>query len=96
MQCGGLKKSRYSIVMFTFLVLWDCRVQHLSESRVALNPGLGDVRDVASAIISHDSIKASLLFSNFGCCISKGTPFRYLISRRCVVNKKDNARCFSV
>ena len=38
-------------------------------SRVALNPGLGGVRDVASAIISHEQTqsKPSLLFSNFGC-----------------------------
>ena len=27
------------------------------ESRVALNPGLGGVEDVASAIISHEQIK---------------------------------------
>ena len=37
-----------------FLVLWDCRVQQLFESKVALNPGLGGMRDVASAIISHE------------------------------------------
>ena len=37
-----------------FLVLWDCRVQHLFENRVALNPGLGGVRNVASAIIFYE------------------------------------------
>ena len=31
------------------------------ENRVALRLGLGCVRDIASAIISHDSIKPSLL-----------------------------------
>ena len=41
---------------------------------VTLNPGLGGMRYVASAINLSwtDSIKPSLLFSNFGCCISKG------------------------
>ena len=34
------------------LVLWDCRVQLLFGNRVALNPGLGGVRDVASASIT--------------------------------------------
>ena len=60
------------------MFLWDCRIQHLLESRIAHSPGVGGVRDVASAIISHetDSIKPSLLFSNFGCCISKGSPLR--------------------
>ena len=48
-------KSVVIILLFLhFLVLWDCRVQHLFESRVALNPGLGGMRDVASAIISHE------------------------------------------
>ena len=42
------------LLFLDFLVLWDCRVQNLFESRVALNPGLGGVRDVASAIISHE------------------------------------------
>ena len=36
-----------------FLVLWDCRIQHLFGNRVALNPGLSGVRDVASTIISQ-------------------------------------------
>ena len=46
-------------------------------SRVALNPGLGGVRDVASAIISHEQTQ-----SNRVCCfqildadISKGYAF---------------------
>ena len=29
-------------------------IQYLFGNRVALNPGLGDVRDVASAIMSHE------------------------------------------
>ena len=39
------------------MVLWDCKVQHLFESRVALNSGLGGVRNVASVIISHEQTK---------------------------------------
>ena len=36
------------------------------------------MRDVASASISHEQtqIKPSLLFSNNGCCITKGSLFR--------------------
>ena len=46
-----------------FLVLWDCRIQRLFENQVALNPGIGGVRDVASAIISHEKTQ-----SNRVCC----------------------------
>ena len=46
-------------------------IHNLFYSRVALNPGLGGVGDVASAF----SIKPSLPFSIFGSCISKGSPF---------------------
>ena len=42
------------LLFLHFLVLWDCGVQHLFESRVALNPGLGGVTDVVSVIISHE------------------------------------------
>ena len=56
--CGGHKKvSPYIdivLIFLHFLVLWDCRVQHLFGSRVVLNPGIGGVRDVASTIISHE------------------------------------------
>ena len=56
-------------------VLWNCRIHNGYESiyLVALNPGLGCVRDVVSAIISHEP---SVLFSSFGCCISKGSPYQ--------------------
>ena len=41
--------------VFTFfLVLWDYKIHNLFESRLALYPGLGGMRDVASAIISHE------------------------------------------
>ena len=39
---------------YIFFVLWDSRVQHLFERRVALNPALGGLRDVESAINSHE------------------------------------------
>ena len=49
----------------------------LFESRVAHNPGLGGVGDVASAIISHDqSIKPSQMFS-FECCILERASLSY-------------------
>ena len=59
--CGGPKKvSPYInlvLLYLHFLVLWDCRIHNLFESRVALNPGLGGMRDVASAIIFHEQIQ---------------------------------------
>ena len=45
------------LLFLHFLFLWDCRIQRLFGNRVALNPGLGGVRDVASAIISHEQIQ---------------------------------------
>ena len=42
-----------------FLVLWGCRIQHLFGNGVALNPGLGGVRDVAAAIISHEQTQSN-------------------------------------
>ena len=51
---NSLPVHRYSVVISHFLVLWDCKVQHLFESRVALNSGLGGVKNVASVIISHE------------------------------------------
>ena len=41
-SCGGPKSlpvHRFRVVIFTFLVLWDCRIHNLFVSRVALNPG---------------------------------------------------------
>ena len=50
---NSLPVHRYSVISH-FLVLWDCKVQHLFESSVALNSGLGGVRNVAPVIISHE------------------------------------------
>ena len=51
----SLPVHRYSVVIFTFSgplgLLGSTR---LFESIVALNPVLGGLRDVASAIISHE------------------------------------------
>ena len=43
---------RFSVVIFTFFILSDCRIHNHFESRVALNLGLGGARDVATAIIT--------------------------------------------
>ena len=51
------KVSLYIDIVLLFLhllVIWECRVQHLFEIKVALNSGLGGVKNVASAIISHE------------------------------------------
>ena len=44
-------------LVYFFLIFWDCRIHNHFESRVALNLGLGGMRDVASAIISHEQIQ---------------------------------------
>ena len=43
---------QHVIIFFHFLVLLDCSGQN--HNRVWINPGLVDVRDVASAIIPHE------------------------------------------
>ena len=53
---NSIPVHRYSIVFFTFSAL-------LFRNRVALNPMLGGVRDVAPAIISHAQTQ-----SNRVCC----------------------------
>ena len=40
------------LLFLHFLVLWDCRVQHLFGNIVAVSPGLASMRDVTSAVIS--------------------------------------------
>ena len=52
-SCGGPKKfpvHRFGVVIFTFSV----GLTTFFESRVVFNPGLGGVRGVVSAIISHE------------------------------------------
>ena len=47
------------LLFLHFLVFWDCSVLFLFGNRVALNPGLGGVRDVTSAIISHEQTQSN-------------------------------------
>ena len=76
-----LPVHRYNAVFFFFLhflVFWDYRVQYFIWEQNCAQPG---ARRRERCCICHylswtDSIKPSLLFSNFGCCISKGSPFR--------------------
>ena len=67
------------------LVLWDCYAQHVFLSRVALNPGLGGVRDIASAIISHEqtqyTVKLRLLFQTLDAVFPKDLFSDYLAMR---------------
>ena len=44
----------YIVLLFLhFLVVWDCRAQHIFGSRVSLTAGVGCMKDVTSANISH-------------------------------------------
>ena len=89
-RVAALKVSPYIdivLLFLHFLVLWTCRILHLFGNRVALNPGLGGVRDFASAM--NRLYKTELLFSYFGCCISKG-PLQIIMNR--VTNLKVRLR----
>ena len=53
---------RCSVVIFTFSGLLELQGSFffcLFSNRVALNPGLGGVRDVTSAIISHEQSQSN-------------------------------------
>ena len=50
----SLPIHRFSVIKFTFSGLLELKDSHTFESSEALNPGLGGVRDVASAIISYE------------------------------------------
>ena len=52
------------------MVLFDCMIRNLFDSRVALNPGLGHLP------LSLLSCVVLIL----GCCISKGSPFPIISS----------------
>ena len=49
-RVAALQSLLIDIVLLILHFLWDCRVQHVHVfgDRVAINPGLGSVRDVAS------------------------------------------------
>ena len=66
------------LLFLRFLVIWDCSVQDLFWEQGSAQPG---ARRHEKCRICHylswtDSMKLSLLFSNFGGCISKGSLFR--------------------
>ena len=54
------KVSPYIDLVFLYILclgLRDCRIHGVLESRVSLNPGQGGVRNVESAIISHEQTR---------------------------------------
>ena len=66
---AALKVTTFNDVVllyFLFLVLFDYRIHNVFESRVALNPVLRGVRDVASAIISHEQSQLNRV-----CCFNR-------------------------
>ena len=62
------------LLFFHFLVLWGYRVQHFCCAQ----PGARrrERYCICQYLSWKVSVKSSLLFSNFGCCICKGSPFR--------------------
>ena len=80
--CGGFKNSpRSSILCCYFYIFWSFGTVGFytligQGNRVALNPGLGGVRDVVYVINSHEQTQSNRVccfHSNFGCYISKGS-----------------------
>ena len=71
------------LLFLHFLVFWDCRFQDLFSNRVALKPGLGGVRDVASAIISHEQTQSNRVcyFQNLDAVFPKDPLSDYLIQK---------------
>ena len=84
MPCGGpksLKVHRYSVVMLLSDIFWAFGMEGLNFyfGTVALNPGLGGVSDVTSAIISHEQTQSNRCCCfQLDCCISKLSRFRLL------------------
>ena len=72
----GLPVHGYNVFFFTFPGPWTERFNTFIWEQSCSEPGLDGMRDVASAIFLMDRLKSSLLFTNFGCCISKGSLFR--------------------
>ena len=76
-------------VIFTFSGLLGLQGSIFCLVTEALNPGLGGVRDVTSAIISHEQTQSNrVCYLNFGCCISKGSPFRLFDSEVLITTGK--------
>ena len=76
---AALKVSPYIDIMLFFYILWSFST--LIWERSSAQPG---ARRREGCRIYHylswtDTIKPSLLFSKFGCCISKGSVFRLFV-----------------
>ena len=90
----SLPVHRYSVVIFTFsgpLGLQNSTL--LFGNRVALNPGLGGVRDVASAIISHEQINKteSAIFKLWMLCFQR-ISFQIILNRLPIWNSQNCSR----
>ena len=75
---------RYSVVIFTFSGLLGLQDSFfLFGNRVALNPGLGGVRDVTSAIISHEQTQSNRVcyFQTLDAVFPKDPLSDYLIQK---------------
>ena len=75
---------RYSVVIFTFSGLLGLQGSIFClEIRVALNPGLGGVRDVTSAIISHEQTQSNRIcyFQTLDAVFPKDPLSDYLIQK---------------
>ena len=66
-------------------MFWDCWIHYLFESRVAINPGLGGVRDIVSAIISHEQTRVCR-FQLLDAVFPKDLLIRYF--KRCPKEKQ--------
>ena len=75
---------RYSVVIFTFPGLLGLQGSFfLFSNRVGLNPGLGGVRDVTSAIISHEQTQSNRVcyFQTLDAVFPKDPISDYLIQK---------------
>ena len=76
---------RYSVVIFTFSGLLGLQgsIFCFFCNRVALNPGLGGVRDVTSAIISHEQTQSNRVcyFQTLDAVFPKDPLSDYLIQK---------------
>ena len=73
-ETGSNSKRKYTDIKSYLLLVHYVRI-HIFESRVALNPGLGGMRDVASVIIFYETMLFSIWM-----LYSKG--YRFQITRR--------------
>ena len=75
---------RYSVVIFTFSgLLGTAGFNILFGNRIALNPWLGGVRDVTSAIISHEQTQSNRVcyFQTLDAVFPKDPLSDYLIQK---------------